>query len=154
MTLGLISDTHGRLPPAALRALAGVDRILHAGDVGPPSLIAELARLAPVTVVHGNTDSHAGWPDFESVEIGPHRILVEHIVSPHHPSPSFRLRLQLVRPTVVVFGHTHRPFAETLEGILYVNPGSAGAPRFGLPPSICRLHLDGDRPRHTFVELA
>jgi hypothetical protein len=152
--LGLLSDTHNQLDPRIPALFAGVAHVLHAGDVCRPSLIAELESIAPVTVALGNNDTHAAWRETEVLEAAGHRLLVEHIVNPRHPSAAFRTRLARLRPHVVVFGHTHRPFEETIDGILYLNPGSAGAPRFGLPRSICLLHAGPDALRPEFIHLA
>jgi len=153
MLLGLIADTHNQLDPRVEKLFAGVDLILHAGDVCRPALIAELEAIAPVTVVLGNNDSHFGWRENEVVEAEGHRILLRHIVSPARPAPDLRERLARIRPNLVVYGHTHRHALETRDGIAYLNPGSAGAPRFGLPRSVCRLHLGPGTMRAEFVDL-
>lgn len=155
MRLGVLADTHDRLDPRVASVFQGVDRILHAGDVCQPTVIAELEVVAPVTVVAGNNDYFPGWRETEVLEVGGCRILLEHIVNPHAPTSSFRIRLQRFRPDLVIFGHTHRPFNEPVEGIFYLNPGSAGAPRYGLKKSVCLLTLsDGPtRIRPDFVTL-
>jgi len=153
MKLGLISDTHDVLDPRVAGLFEGVHRILHAGDVGQPELIAELEVIAPVTVVAGNNDSYPGWHETEIRELGGHRFLVEHIVHPHEPSPGFARRLQKSEAGIVVFGHSHRPFCRIIDRVLYLNPGSAGAPRFGLPRSVCILHLESSGPRPEFLTL-
>lgn len=136
--VGLISDTHGLLRPAALEALAGVDRILHAGDVGHPEVLEALAALAPVTAVRGNVDRGA-WadalPPTAAVEVAGSWIYVLHIVE--------ELDLDPVAAgfTAVVFGHSHRPEVRRERGVLYVNPGSAGPRRFHLPIAVARLDL-------------
>jgi putative phosphoesterase len=152
--LGVISDTHNLLDPGVETAFAGVDHILHAGDVCRPTLIAELEAIAPVTVALGNNDTHPAWREFVLAELAGRRFLVEHIVDPHRPSQSFRARLQRLRPDVVVFGHTHRPFCQTLDGVLFLNPGSAGAPRFGLPRSVYLVDLADGRIDPRLVRLA
>ncbi len=153
MKIGLISDTHNLLDPRVEELLAGVDQLVHGGDVCRPQLIAELEAIAPVTVVQGNNDSHLGWRETEVLEIAGRRLLIQHIVNPLAPSRALRERLRKVRPHLVVFGHTHEPFCRNLEGILYLNPGSAGAPRFGLPPSVCLLDLDGADLHPEFLSL-
>jgi putative phosphoesterase len=153
MRIGVLSDTHNRLPPTAVDALRGTQHILHAGDVCRPSIIDTLATLAPVTVVAGNNDHHPGWRPTELVELNGIRFLLEHIVHPRFPTPAFRQRLALAQPQVVVFGHTHQPFCERLEGILFLNPGSAGSPRFGVPASLCLLDLTQPILQPQFITL-
>jgi putative phosphoesterase len=153
MKLGIISDTHNRFHPQIPTVFAGVDHIVHAGDVCDPWIIAELHAIAPVTVVLGNNDFHPGWREAESVEFAGRRFLIQHIVTPSRPSPAFREMLGRARPDVVVFGHTHRVFNEVIDGVHFLNPGSAGAPRFGLPPSVCRLDLAAPRLQPEFIEL-
>ncbi len=153
MKLGIIADTHDHLDPRIPTLLRGVDHILHAGDVGDPSLIAELETIAPVTVVAGNNDLYPAWRTTEIRELLGVRILVEHIVHPQAPTHTFEERLRKTQPHVVVFGHTHRPFRQTIDGILFLNPGSATAPRHGLPPSIAFLHLNHHPPRADFISL-
>jgi len=148
--VGVISDTHGLLRPAALTALRGSDLVIHAGDVGNADVIARLCALAPVVVVRGNNDKGA-WaarlPDTVRIEVGGLRVLVLHEAT--------RLRLDPVAAGigVVVSGHSHRPSVVRREGILYVNPGSAGPRRFTLPISIARLSISGGRIRSKIVEL-
>ncbi len=141
MRLGLIADTHDRLDSQVAPLFAGVDRILHAGDVCQPSLLAELELIAPVTVVAGNNDYYPTWRETEVLELNGCRILIEHIVDPHAPSSSFSVRLKRFQPHVVVFGHTHRPFNDHLHGVHYLNPGSASFPRQALKKSVCLLTL-------------
>jgi putative phosphoesterase len=151
--LGLIADTHNYLDPAVPDAFAGVAHILHAGDIGRPALLHDLERLAPVTAVAGNTDGPFGWRETEVVEAGGLKCLLRHIVDPHALAPAFRERLKRVRPDVVVFGHTHRPFCERRDGVWFVNPGSASRPRGGHAPSVALLHVEQEGPRVEFVRL-
>jgi len=153
MKLGLIADTHNHLDPRVADLFQGVQHILHAGDVGHPDLIIELEQIAPVTVVAGNNDFHPGWRDTEIRELGGQRVLVEHIVYPLAPSPAFLRRLQTAAANVVVFGHSHRPFSRVIDGVHYLNPGSAGSPRFGLPATVCILHLGPPSARPEFLTL-
>jgi len=153
MKLGLIADTHDRLDPRVAGLFGGVQHILHAGDVGHPALIAELELVAPVTVVAGNNDFYPGWRDIETRQLGGRRFLIEHIVQPLTPSSDFLKRLLKTEAGIVVFGHTHRPFNQIVDGIHYLNPGSAGAPRHGLPASICLLHLDSKAARPELLDL-
>jgi len=140
--IGVISDTHGLLRPEAVRALGGVEMILHAGDVGGPEVLEALGRVAPVVAVRGNND-RGGWaealPEWEVVEFGAVSVYVIHDLKEMDLSPSaagFR---------VVVSGHSHKPALEERRGVLYLNPGSAGPRRFRLPVSVARLRVaDGD----------
>ena len=139
MTLvGLISDTHGLLRPKAAAALAGVEHIVHAGDVGRPEVLDQLREIAPVTAVRGNVD-YGKWtaslPGDAAVFIEGHGIYVLHNLNELGIDP------EAAGMTVVVSGHTHRPLIESRGGVLYVNPGSAGPRRFSLPISIGFLRL-------------
>lgn len=142
MLVGLIADTHNTLDDRVSECLRGVDHILHAGDVCRPLLIAELEAIAPVTVVAGNNDAYPGWRDREVLELVGHRILLQHIVHPNAPDADLRDALHRIRPHLVVFGHSHRPYHARHDGVLYLNPGSAGAPRFGLPRTLALLELE------------
>jgi putative phosphoesterase len=153
MKIGLIADTHNDLPPQVEEHFAGVDRILHAGDVCDPRLIVELEGIAPVTVVAGNNDFHPRWRETEVVDLEGYRFLIQHIVTPHRPTPTFAVRILKIRPHVVVFGHTHRPFSEVVDGVHYLNPGSAGQSRSGIPCSVCLLHLTKEGLRPEFFNL-
>jgi uncharacterized protein len=138
--LGVISDTHGYLPPRALEVFRDVDAILHAGDIGSPEILRTLARIAPVLAVRGNMDDGT-WADRlaerESIRAGN---AVIHLIHD-------RLRLRLEAGDndclAVVNGHTHRPAVETREGVLYVNPGSAGAPRRGELSCVAVIRVTG-----------
>jgi putative phosphoesterase len=144
--IGLISDTHGRLRPEVFTHFAGVERILHAGDIGPLRLLADLEALAPVTAVSGNTDGgdlRACLPEVATLEIAALRVVVVHGHQLGSPTPA-GLRIAHATADIVVFGHTHRPANERVAGALFVNPGSAGAPRFGLAPSIALLEIGED----------
>jgi putative phosphoesterase len=150
MTLvGLISDTHGLLRPQAASALAGVSRILHAGDAGRPEVLAALATIAPVTAVRGNVD-FGGWADLlpqrTTAIIEGHAVHLLHNIGELTGGPLHE------RIEVVVFGHTHRPAVESRGGILYVNPGSAGPRRFHLPISIGFLRLAKDAPPEAWLQ--
>lgn len=136
MRIGVISDTHDWLDPQVLDLLAGVDHILHGGDVGLPWLLLKLQQLAPVTAVLGNTDLGISLRETELVQLDGRKILLRHIVHPplHSPPP-----LAPEQPDVVIFGHTHKPFCQTIHGVLYLNPGYAGRQRFNLPRSLAIL---------------
>ena len=138
LLVGIISDTHGLMRPQALDALAGSDLIIHAGDVGRPEVLDALRALAPVHAVRGNVDK-GNWaarlPMTELVKAGGRLIYVLHIVE----------ELDLDPPTAgfaaVIFGHSHKPSIATRDGVLWLNPGSAGPRRFDLPVSVARLRV-------------
>ncbi len=146
MKLGLISDTHGQVPNAVHTALAGVDYILHAGDVGPMDVITELEAIAPVHAVLGNTDYGITLPVTRLEEFGGRTILIHHIVDVDFPSQTVRELLSTEKPEIVVFGHTHMPFDELRSRIRFINPGSASQPRGGTAPSVAILELSGETP--------
>lgn len=142
LLVGVISDTHGLMRPEALAALAGCEHILHAGDVGDEQVLDALAALAPVTAVRGNTDTGPcglRLPETAFVHFADVNVLVIHDV--------LRLRLNPAEEdiNVVVCGHSHAALRETVAGVLRFNPGSAGPRRFGLPVTIGRLRIRGQR---------
>lgn len=144
MTVGLVSDTHGRLPREVLTVLAGVERIIHAGDIGPYSLLLELQTIAPVTAVCGNTDSYDisdRVPNIAELNLMGHNVAVMHGHQLGTPTP-VALRAALPDARVIVYGHTHQPRVDREENVLVVNPGSASMPRLGLSPSVGILRLD------------
>jgi putative phosphoesterase len=146
----VISDTHGLLRPEALKALRGSDLVIHAGDVGNPEVIDRLRGVAPTFAVRGNNDK-GSWaaklPPTASIQVGEIRFYVLHELS--------RLDLDPIATgiAVVVSGHSHRPSLVRRDGILYVNPGSAGPRRFTLPISVARLSVSGRQVRSKIVEL-
>jgi uncharacterized protein len=136
--IGVISDTHGLLRPEAEQRLAGVAHIVHAGDIGRPHVITGLRQIAPVIAIRGNVDTAhwaARYPDTKMVRLGGRSIYVLHDIN--------ELQLDLVScgVDVVVSGHSHRPLIETVHGVLYLNPGSAGPRRFNLPVTLATLEL-------------
>jgi putative phosphoesterase len=142
LRVGVISDTHGLLRPEATAFLAGSAHIVHAGDVGDPAILDTLAAIAPVTAIRGNVDTDA-WaarlPEATRVTIGGVTIYLLHDlaaldIEPHRHG---------VR--VVVYGHSHKPSAVERDGVLYLNPGSAGPRRFSLPIAAAELLIDGGR---------
>jgi hypothetical protein len=136
--VGLISDTHGLLRPEAVRALAGVTQIIHAGDVGSQNIVDELAAVAPVMVVRGNTDHGAAaeaWPPTDAVDVAGRVLLAVHDIDDLDIDPV------AAGVAVVIYGHSHRPAAELRAGVLFVNPGAAGHRRFSLPITVARLRL-------------
>lgn len=139
VSVEVISDTHGLLRPEALEALRGVDRIIHAGDVGKEQILERLAAIAPVAVVRGNIDRDP-WterlPVAETLEAGGAIIYIIHDLH----DLDFRPRTASVR--MVVSGHSHQPSLREEDGVIYLNPGSAGPRRFKLPISIARVEID------------
>jgi putative phosphoesterase len=149
-TVGVISDTHGLLRPEALAALAGVERIVHAGDIGSPDVLAALERIAPVAAVRGNNDREAwaaGIPETEVVEVGDVSLYVLHDLHELDLDPG------AAGFAAVIAGHSHQPRVEERAGVLYLNPGSAGPRRFKLPISVARLTVTGPRVQATLVTL-
>jgi len=154
MRIGVISDTHNYFDPQIPKLLAGVGHILHAGDIGLPSILVELQEIAPVTAVWGNTDD----PGFhyqltQTVELASRRFFLHHIVNPHAPDDWLQEELAEKRPQVVVFGHSHKPFCETIGGILFFNPGYAGKSRFGMERTLAILHCSATAIRSEFLKL-
>ena len=153
MKIGVISDTHGYLDPRVEKIFAGVDHILHAGDIGYASIIVELEFIAPVTAVLGNTDGDIHFKQTEIVELAGKKFLVHHIVNPRALSEQIAARIAKEKPDAVIFGHTHKAFCETVGGVLFFNPGYAGKPKFGAERSVAILHLTGLEIRHEFIPL-
>jgi uncharacterized protein len=148
--VGVISDTHGLLRPEAIRALQGSDVIIHAGDIGKGEVIERLRELAPTFAVRGNNDT-GPWaralPVSEVVEVGALSFYVLHEIS--------RLDLEPAAAgfAAVVSGHSHRPSIQFRDGVLYLNPGSAGPRRFTLPVTVGRVDVSGRRMRPDIVAL-
>ena len=141
MRVGLISDTHGLVRPEVVQAFEGVDRILHAGDVGGRDVLAILARIAPVAAVFGNTDVPGDpqltdhiWERLEGVMVH-----VSHGPEVGRPSPA--LIAARYDADVLVYGHTHRPLVQRVGSRLVVNPGAAGPRRFDIKPSVAILAI-------------
>ena len=152
--IGLISDTHGMVRPDVHRALAGVELILHAGDVGGDAILDELGLIAPIVAVFGNTDAPVDPRLSASIErtIGGVRIHVSHGHELGSPTPE--KLLERYAADVIVFGHTHRQLvARGADGRLVVNPGAAGARRFKLEPSVARLTIEAGRAEVDLVPL-
>lgn len=146
MRIGIISDTHGLLRPEAVQGLAGVDHIIHAGDIGSPDVLAGLRLIAPTTAIRGNIDSGdwaARYPATARVTLGGRSIYVLHNLKELAFDPA------AAGIDVVVSGHSHQPKIETVGGVIYLNPGSAGPRRFTLPIALATLELahDAVRPR-------
>jgi putative phosphoesterase len=142
--IGITSDTHGLLRPEAEERLAGVDHIIHAGDIGRPEIIDALRRIAPVTAIRGNVDSGEWareYPDTKLLRLAGKSIYILHDLKTLQVDPCAGF-------DVIVSGHSHVPTIETLCGILYLNPGSAGPRRFKLPITLATLEVapGGMRP--------
>jgi uncharacterized protein len=146
-TIGVISDTHGLVRPEALEALRGCRRLIHAGDVGSPDVLAQLGEIAPVVAVRGNVD-HGRWatslPESLIVDVDGHAVYVIHILSDAAPPADV---------AAVIYGHSHTPAIEDRSGVLYLNPGSAGPRRFKLPVSVARLSVVDGQVTAEIVEL-
>jgi uncharacterized protein len=148
--VGVISDTHGLLRPEVRGAFAGVDLILHAGDIGKPEVLEELKTIAPVIAIRGNNDT-AAWaekiPETEDARIGRVRIYMPHNVKEMDFNPAER------RFQAVISGHSHCPGIETRGGVLFLNPGSAGPRRFKLPITVARMTVDGAAVKGEIINL-
>jgi putative phosphoesterase len=150
IAVGVISDTHGLLRPEAVAALRGADLIVHAGDVGNPTVLDGLRTLAPTFAVRGNVDTSA-WaltlPLTDVVEAGGLYLYVLHDLG--------TLDLDPVAAgfAAVISGHSHRPQADHRDGVLYLNPGAAGPRRFTLPVCVARIHIVDGRLSHEIIEL-
>lgn len=153
MKIGLISDTHGFLDPRLTRIFRGVDHILHAGDIGPDFLIAQLESIAPVTAVLGNNDDSTWIPLTQVKVLGDVKFLVHHIVSPRALTEELKVRVTTEKPAVVVFGHSHQKFDQAVNGIRFINPGYAGKPKFGAERSVALLEITGQSLDLRFVKL-
>lgn len=149
-TVGVISDTHGLLRPEATAALEGVNHIIHAGDIGDPTILTRLASIAPLTAVRGNVDREA-WaqqvPLSNVLDAGKISIYVLHNLQELDLNP------KAAGFAVVVSGHTHQPKQDLRDGVLYFNPGSAGPKRFKLPVSVGRLMIQGMKVKSEVIEL-
>lgn len=147
MRIGIVSDTHGLLRPRLFELLDGVDHILHAGDLGTIDLLTELEAIAPVTIVWGNTDGmdvRSRVPEVATVELGEVRAVVMHGHQLGSPSPR-AAAAEHPEADLVVFGHSHHPVIEYVQGVLAVNPGSAGPRRFNQPVTFVVASIDGRR---------
>jgi putative phosphoesterase len=148
--IGVISDTHGLLRPEAEQCLAGVAHIIHAGDIGRPEIITNLGRIAPVIAIRGNVDTSdcaARYPDTRTISLGGRSIHVLHDIHDLDFDPKSR------GVGVVISGHSHRAGIETVDGVLYLNPGSAGPRRFKLPVTLAILEMTRSGVRAVIHEL-
>ena len=148
--IGLISDTHGSLHPAAVQVLHGSDRILHAGDIGGWEVLQALEAIAPVIAVRGNMDL-GPWaqslPKTQVVEVE------DVLLFMLHDAHALDLEPRAAGFAAVISGHSHRPHLQEKGGVLYVNPGSAGRPPAGMAPSVARMSIDGCKLQVEFIDL-
>ena len=148
--IGVISDTHGLLRPEAVKALAGVELIIHAGDVGGPEILEALGQIAPVHAVRGNTDRGefgSTLPLTRVVQVGGLQLYVLHELFTLDLDP------RAAGFAAVIYGHSHRPHLERKDGVLYFNPGSAGPRRFTLPVTLALLRVQDNGLSAEFIEL-
>jgi uncharacterized protein len=150
MKIGVIADTHGLMRPEALEALRGSDLILHAGDIGKPTVIEALQAVASVVAVRGNNDNGSWADSFADTEVVQADSMLIYTL---HDLAELDLDPGAANIGVVVSGHSHTPIVETRRGVLYLNPGSAGPRRFRLPISVARLTVAGDAAHAELVYL-
>jgi putative phosphoesterase len=155
MKIGIISDTHGLLRPQVFEVFEGVKHILHAGDVGDPDILVELAALAPVTAVWGNVDGmglRAHIPEVARLELGGVRIVILHGMQLGSPTPQ---KAAAAHPDagLVVFGHSHRPLIQQIGPTLAVNPGSAGPRRFKDPVTVAIAEVENGTVQARLIDL-
>jgi uncharacterized protein len=154
MKIGVLSDTHDYLDPRIPTLFAGVDHILHAGDIGKQAILLALEQIAPVTAVGGNTDDPGfRYSQTEVVQLDGHTFLLRHIVDPRAPGTSLQAHLARDHPDLVVFGHSHKQFCQTIGGVLYFNPGYAGKQRFLDKRSVAILHCEKRALRPEYLHL-
>lgn len=151
MKIGVLSDTHGLLRPEVLPALAGVEQILHLGDVGDPAILKTLARIAPVHAVRGNVDTSGACSRLPATDV----LLFEgHYIYLLHDLGTLHLDPAAAKFSVVLYGHSHKPKIEHKKGVLYFNPGACGPRRFDLPVTLGMLTLEpAQEPAATLVDL-
>ena len=154
MKIGLISDTHGKFDSRILNLFEGVDHILHAGDIGNDTIIEALKTVAPVTAVIGNMDWCVSYRHFERQELGGKRFLMTHQVGPpDNPLREVREKISAEKPDVLVFGHTHRTYAERHGKVLFFNPGSASKRKVGHPLTVATMTIKNGKLDWQFIDL-
>jgi putative phosphoesterase len=155
--VGVISDTHGLVDPKISTLFEGVDHILHAGDLGNLQVYHELQKLAPVTAISGNIDEGnlpSGFEPQTTVDLYGVRIFMIHILgNPHRLTAEMQNQIGTIQPSVLVFGHSHQPFLQTIGSILFFNPGSAGPKRFSLPRCLGLLEIEKGQTQGKIIEL-
>jgi uncharacterized protein len=150
LLIGVLSDTHGLLRPELLAALAGVDHILHAGDIGNPEILSTLRSIAPVTAIRGNIDTHgpcSHLPATEAIELAGCLLYMV------HSREDLDLNPREAGIAAVIYGHSHKPSIEHHHGVLYLNPGSAGPRRFNLPITCALLRITNAHPQAEILPL-
>lgn len=156
MKIGVVSDTHGLLRPEVAPALKGVERILHLGDVGKPSILEELSKIAPVTAIRGNVDREGSCGRLPETDV----VLIEdskgrsHYLYMLHDLKTLHLDPAAAKFAAVLSGHTHVPNFHTKKGVLYFNPGSCGPRRFELPVTVGLLTIEKSEIKPEIVTLA
>lgn len=156
MKIGVVSDTHGLLRPEVAPALKGVERILHLGDVGKPSILEELAQIAPVTAIRGNVDREGACSKLPETDV----VLIQdsngrgHYLYMLHDLKTLHLDPAAAKFAAVLSGHTHVPNFHTKKGVLYLNPGSCGPRRFELPVTVGLLMIEDGELKPEIVTLA
>ena len=154
MRLGIISDTHGMFDDSVTSVFAGVDQIIHAGDIGKIEVISRLEEIAPVVAVEGNNDWFGTFPTERIEEFAGQRVMIRHIFGELHQIEEEDRRLvERLQPHVVIFGHSHRPYKEMLGRTMLFNPGSAGPRRFKLPRTVGIMTLDQSRAEAQIITL-
>ena len=153
MKIGLISDTHNFFDPRLPEIFEGVDHILHAGDVGDRLILGELEAIAPVTAVLGNNDLDLPIRETAITALGGKKFFVHHIITPGLGTQPIQARIRAEAPDVVVFGHTHKAYAEQIDGTLFLNPGYAGRQRFKLERSVAVAEIRDGQFAYRFVSL-
>ena len=148
--VGIISDTHGLLRPEAAKLLKGVNIIIHAGDIGGVEIVSMLKQIAPTKAIHGNVDNEKWADNFpETLEL---KILKKNIFVVHNVK-DFKFKPEENKYDVIISGHSHKPSIKKENGILYLNPGSAGKRRFNLPITIAKLKIVGDEISARIIDL-
>lgn len=156
MKIGVVSDTHGLLRPEVAPALKGVERILHLGDVGKPSILEELAQIAPVTAIRGNVDREGACSKLPETDV----VLIQdsngrgHYLYMLHDLKTLHLDPAAAKFAAVLSGHTHVPNFHRKKGVLYLNPGSCGPRRFELPVTVGLLMIEDGELKPEIVTLA
>ena len=150
MRIGVIADTHGLLRPEALARLAGVAHIIHAGDIGSPEIVPRLAAIAPVTAIRGNVDTQPWARTFAPWEVV---TLAGRTIYVVHDRGALDLDPVAAGFDMVMSGHSHQPRIETVDGVVYLNPGSAGPRRFRLPITLATVELTAATTRPEIHEL-
>jgi putative phosphoesterase len=148
--IGVVSDTHGLIWPEAINALQGASLIIHAGDIGAPEILESLQEIAPVVAVRGNIDKGSwgqSFPASQVVEVGQVQFYVIHNIDDLDIDPG------AAGFSAVIFGHSHKPSLEMRNGVLFLNPGSAGPRRFKLPVSVAIIEVQGELLKPQLIEL-